>query len=98
MIQTHTLKAWPQYFDAVACGDKTFEGRKNDRGFQKGDLLQLVRHNGVLYQPDGPYGSELFFKITYILQGGQFGIEAGWCVLAIKPITKAEFELGNESE
>lgn len=39
----HVLKTLPDYFDAVARGEKTFEVRRDDRGFQKGDILVLHR-------------------------------------------------------
>jgi len=38
---THELKIWPQYYCRVADGSKTFEVRKNDRGFQPGDTVIL---------------------------------------------------------
>jgi len=38
---THKLKTLPQYFANVLDGSKTFEVRKNDRGFQKGDKVIL---------------------------------------------------------
>lgn len=40
---THKLKIWPQYFDAVVEGSKTFEIRDNDRNpkFKVGDTLSL---------------------------------------------------------
>ena len=34
----HNLKAWPEFFDAVADGRKTFEVRRNDRGYREGDI------------------------------------------------------------
>lgn len=37
----HVLKCWPEFFDAIKRGDKTFELRRNDRGFQRGDVLVL---------------------------------------------------------
>lgn len=37
----HALKVVAPYFDALADGSKTFEVRRNDRGFQKGDTLVL---------------------------------------------------------
>jgi|CXWL01.1.fsa_nt_gi hypothetical protein len=48
---THELKTLPQYWDAVQRGEKTFEVRRDDRGFQKGDVLELVRHDGD-HEPD----------------------------------------------
>ena len=46
----HELKIWPQYFDAIASGIKTFEVRKDDRGFAVGDTLvlkewKLIQHS-----------------------------------------------------
>ena len=37
----HELKILPQYFADVISGNKTFEIRKFDRPFHKGDLLAL---------------------------------------------------------
>ncbi len=38
----HILKTVEPYFSAVKSGEKTFEARRNDRGFQKGDVLVLL--------------------------------------------------------
>ena len=35
----HIVKTHPVYFDAVKRGDKRFEIRRDDRGYQKGDSL-----------------------------------------------------------
>lgn len=37
----HVLKIWPEYYERVANGSKTFEIRKNDRNFNQGDLVEL---------------------------------------------------------
>jgi hypothetical protein len=42
----HFLKVQPPYMDALLDGTKTFEVRKNDRGYQKGDTLRLVAFDG----------------------------------------------------
>ena len=83
----HVLKTLPEYWDAVKRGDKTFEVRRDDRGFQRGDTLILKR-----LRPDGTISEELSGSlccfISYILTGGQFGIEAGYVVLGFKSIVE----------
>ena len=37
----HELKVIEPYYSAVKRGDKTFEIRNNDRGFQQGDIVNL---------------------------------------------------------
>ena len=38
-MTTHTLKVPAEYADAIVNGTKTFEIRKNDRGFKVGDKI-----------------------------------------------------------
>lgn len=40
-MTTHELKVIPPYFDALVSTTKTFELRKNDRAYQRGDILKL---------------------------------------------------------
>lgn len=77
---THILKTWPEYYEAVIDGRKNFELRKNDRGFRAGHVLHLKEWN-----PSGKFytGRECKFWVGYVLPGGQFGIEAGYCVMAL---------------
>lgn len=87
MSVTHELKTWPLYWDAIARGDKTFEVRKDDRAFQKGDMLKLWKFDPVsgyckdVRDPKGKDGYVLTRRITFILRGGQFGIEPGYVVM-----------------
>ena len=81
----HHLNTWPTYFRAAEKGVKTFEVRKNDRFFQRGDMVVLHE-----LENDGPglnarTGNSLEFYIGPILQGGQFGIEAGYCAFSLLP-------------
>ena len=95
----HILKCWPNAFDAVASGAKTFEWRKDDRGFEVGDILVLRKWNPAP-KSSSDYGAEGFVMrsipgramleytelrvaVTYILRGN-FGIPDGYCVMAIK--------------
>ena len=42
----HRLKIMPEFFRAVTDGRKTFELRKDDRGFSVGDHLVLAEWDG----------------------------------------------------
>ncbi|MFN3652593.1 MAG: ASCH/PUA domain-containing protein [Armatimonadota bacterium] len=71
--QMHELKIWPEYFEAIRTGKKTFEVRKDDRGFQVGDLL-LLRE----WDPETKTysGRALFRDVSYVLR-----LEPGDCVV-----------------
>lgn len=60
----HELKCWPEFYDAVASGVKTFEIRKNDRGYQVGDTLLLHRYDP---QKQEYTGESITRTVTYIL-------------------------------
>lgn len=79
----HRLKTWPQFFDAVACGVKGFEIRKDDRGFEVGDVLLLQEFDP--YQGEGSYsGREVSRLVLYKLDATSFsGIEKGYCILGL---------------
>lgn len=83
----HELKTWPDYFQAVWDGTKTFEVRKNDRGFQPNDRLLLKE-----WDPDSASFTDrsIMVLVPYVLQGGQFGVEPGWCVLSITVVARAQ--------
>lgn len=79
-MKTHHLKTWPEYFQAVARGDKRFELRKDDRDFRRGDILILQE-----YDPnEREYtGKELTFRISYILRGGEW-LTPGYVALGLR--------------
>lgn len=84
-MMTHELKIQEVYADAVYVGDKTFEVRYNDRGFQKGDLIKFVAiddNKSKTYHPI----NKLTYEITYVLSG--WGIKEDWVVLAIKELER----------
>lgn len=73
----HYLKTETEYYQAVGLGIKKFELRKNDRDFKTFDMLHLKETvNGV------ETGRQLQSKeITYVLKGGKYGLEEGYCIL-----------------
>lgn len=48
-MSTHELKTWPSYFTPVAAGEKTFEIRFDDRGYQRGDVLVLKEWDPAIH-------------------------------------------------
>lgn len=93
-MQEHVLKTHPAYFDAIKRGEKNFEVRKDDRGFQKGDTLVLQRtREDRLHEVEWDFAyrvgetprarHELRRKVMWVLTGGQFGIEPGYVVMAL---------------
>lgn len=59
----HVLKSWPEHFADVASGEKRAEVRKNDRGYEKGDILVLQE-----YSPEGHAytGRSLRVRVTHV--------------------------------
>lgn len=81
----HELKCWPEYFRAIIDGDKTFEVRKDDRGFEVGDELILREY---ILAEDRYTGRELLVDVTYLMRGESWGIQHGIVVMAIRPRSK----------
>ncbi len=84
MTQTHELKTWPEYFKSIVDGTKTFELRKDDRGFEVGDLLVLHE-----WKPVGGYtGERVTREISFVLHPAEYlavGVIAeGYCILGLK--------------
>lgn len=65
MSVTHELKIWPEYFEAVVSGIKTFEVRKNDHDFKVDDTLHLREWNP---ETRCYTGRAVSVKVTYILK------------------------------
>jgi len=65
-MTTHELKSWPEYFEPILNGAKTFELRNNDRDFHVFDRLWLRE-----WEPKTKNytGRECFRDVTYVLEG-----------------------------
>jgi hypothetical protein len=79
----HYLKTWPKFYEAVLDGTKTFEVRRFDRDFKVGDVLHLQEFNPLTETFTGRTCAR---EVSYILTGGQFGIEPGHVVMGIRPL------------
>jgi hypothetical protein len=89
---THELKTDPEVFDDVAAGNKTFEIRRDDRGFKVGDTLILrrtkysgaeMRHGHLLIYT----GETARRTVTHILRGPVYGLKDGWVIMSLNEIT-----------
>ena len=77
----HELKIKSEFFRDVKSEKKTFEVRKDDRGFCVGDLLAL---NEI--DQEGQYtGDSMLVAITYILRDPEY-CKAGFVILGIVKI------------
>lgn len=76
--QTHELKSWPACFQAVEAGQKPFDVREDNHRYEVGDALLLREYEPETEQYTGRSTTRW---ISYLMRGGQFGIEAGWCVI-----------------
>ena len=62
---THNLKTWPNIFEEMYKGNKSFDIRENDRNFQIGDQIILDEYDNI----NNTYtGRHLHAKITYIMK------------------------------
>ena len=88
-MKIHEVKIYESYADAVLSGEKTFEIRNNDRGYQKGDYLKFE-----VMSDTGTYGilthglNEKEYEITYVHSG--LGLAAGYVALAIKAVKEGK--------
>lgn len=83
----HDLKCWPEFFDAIASGIKTFDLRNNDRNFQVGDSLLLHEYDPTQSKYTGRF---LERRISYILGhrpdagcAATYGLRDGYVILAL---------------
>ena len=83
-MKVHIIKIREDFADAVLYGEKTFEVRENDRGYQKGDIVQFsVTDRGGFFHEYGHTLNGKRYRITYVLNG--WGIKDGYVVFSIKP-------------
>lgn len=78
---THTLKCWPTQFAALRGNLKSFEFRKDDRGFKYGDTLVLCEYNPTTEEFSG---EQEVRQVTYVLKGPDFGLPKGYVIMSLE--------------
>lgn len=70
-MTVHALKSWPEFFQPVVDGVKTFEIRYDDRKYQVGDTLILREWDDRKAEFTG---RQVERRVTYVLRGVPGGI------------------------
>jgi len=89
--KTHHLKCEQPYFSYVESGVKTFELRRDDRGFLEGDTVVLEEVIWKDCDANDPHMQSLCKtrktitkKINYIVRNKpEYGLMPGFCILAL---------------
>ena len=87
-MTTHTLKICKKYADAVMSGAKTFEIRKNDRGYKVGDkiVFEVVADEGYDVRAAARHPlNGMVYRIGYILDGFE-GLAQKYVALALSKV------------
>lgn len=80
-MKTHNIKLNYNFCDDVLFGNKTFEIRENDRGYQKGDKVVFEPYKqGELFVKH-PIVNKVY-EITYVLNG--WGLKNGYVAFGIR--------------
>lgn len=81
---THEIKIQNEFAQAVYLGEKTFEVRNNDRGYQKGDLIKFKVMDGYFNNSTHPL-NDMTFEITYVL-GSFVGLAPNYVAFGIREV------------
>lgn len=79
----HHLKVWPHFYDGLLDGSKTYEVRRNDRGFAVDDILVFHDWN----QDTSTYTTRslLYAKVLSILEDAP-GLIDGYVILSLSEV------------
>ena len=82
-MRIHELKIWPEFYAAIKGGNKTYEIRRDDRGFMVGDKLKLHEFDPSK-KPPFQYTDRILIRfVIYKTPGGKFGLDPDYCVLGL---------------
>lgn len=82
----HELKTWPQFYQPIIDGTKTFELRNDDRYFSAGDILHLREYDPF----KGIYtGQEAKANVTFVMRRwSELGLKDGYCIMSIANVKR----------
>lgn len=74
--KVHQIRLGASFFADVCSGKKSFELRKNDRDYKKGDIIEMME-----FKDGKNTGRTVRVLVTYILED-YTGLEDGYCIMA----------------
>lgn len=86
-MMRHALKCWPESFEALWGGLKSYEIRKTDRNYQVGDSLQIMEW--IAGGMDGLFGGDYYTgrvigaNVIHITRGVH-GLPSDLCVMQLQ--------------
>ena len=90
--KVHQIRLASTYFDDVVSGKKSFELRKNDRGYKEGDFLEMME-----FKNGKNTGRTVRVLVTYLLEN-YTGLEDGYCIMGTKLVSVAGIEVAEQEE
>jgi ParB family chromosome partitioning protein len=85
----HKIRLGASFFEEVLSGEKSFELRKNDRGYKKGDILEMME-----FKDGKNTGRIVRVLVTYLLDDFT-GLEDGFCIMATRLLNESDEPLQN---
>jgi len=83
--RVYDLKCWPDFFAPILSGEKTFELRKDDRGYRAGDTLLLREW----LPTDKVYtGRKVYRSVSYLVAGMPW-LQKDYVCMALAPAAPA---------
>lgn len=86
-MKIHELKTWPEFFADIAANRKTFELRRDDRGFKVGDTLELREYDP---KTKSYTGRMVFRSVKHLLEhrpdagcAATFGLQHGYVIMSL---------------
>ena len=95
----HEIKLRIEFCDAVLSGEKPFEVRRNDRGYQRGDTVRFIPMTldeyGDPVRAEHPVENREY-RITYVING--WGLRDGYVVFGIRDVTYFGYDLSEHKD
>lgn len=101
MTKNHLVKSWPEFFEPISQGIRTHDLRRNDRGYNIGDILILREFES---KSECYTGRECAVEITSMTSFAQpcavsgEALNADFCILSIRLLRAADTKMNDSGK